>query len=103
MDSTSPRTVWTTADFYYSEHKLVFHALKSAYKNDKPADVHLICEELKRQDQLKAVGGAGYVATLAQYAGTSAYVEEYVSIVREKAILRNMINASQIIGKKGSG
>jgi replicative DNA helicase len=88
------------ADFYYSEHKLIFHVLKSAYKNDKPADVHLICEELKRQDKLKAAGGTAYVATLAQYAGTSAYVEEYVSIVREKAILRNMINASQIIEKK---
>jgi replicative DNA helicase len=88
------------SDFYYSEHKLIFHALKSAYKNDKPADVHLICEELKRQDKLKAVGGAAYVTTLAQYAGTSAYLEEYVLIVRDKSILRNMIYASQLIEKK---
>ncbi len=88
------------ADFYYTEHKIVFQALKSAYKQDKPADVHLICEELKRQDRLKSVGGAGYVTTLAQYAGTSAYVEEYVSIVREKAILRSMIHAAQIVEKK---
>ena len=88
------------ADFYYSEHKLIFHALKSAYKDDKPADVHLICEELKRQDKLKAVGGAAYVTTLAQYAGTSAHIEEYAAIVRDKAILRSMIHASQIVEKK---
>lgn len=87
------------ADFYFSEHKLIFQVLKSAYKNDKPADVHLVCEELKRQDKLKAIGGAAYVTTLAQYAGTSAYVEEYVSIIRDKAILRNMINVAQTVEK----
>lgn len=88
------------ADFYYTEHKIIFQVLKSAYKNDKPADVHLICEELRRQEKLKAVGGAAYITTLAQYAGTSAYTEEYVSIVRDKAVLRNMINAAQIVEKK---
>ena len=87
------------SDFYYTEHKIIFQVMKSAYKSDKPTDVHLICEELKRQDKLKVVGGAGYVTTLAQYAGTSAYIEEYVSIVRDKAILRSMINASQIVEK----
>jgi replicative DNA helicase len=87
-------------DFYYSEHKLIFYALKSAYKSDKPADVHLICEELKRLDKLKAVGGAAYVATLAQYAGTSAHIEEYVALIRDKAILRSMIHASQLVEKK---
>lgn len=87
------------SDFYYNEHKIIFQVLKSAYKNDKPADMHLVCEELKRQDKLKAVGGVAYVTTLAQYAGTSAYVEEYVDLVRNKAILRQMINAAQIVEK----
>jgi len=86
--------------FYYAEHKIIFQVLKTAYKQDKPADVHLVCEELKRQDKLKAVGGAAYVATLAQYAGTSAYVEEYAALVREKAILRSMIHAAQSVEKK---
>jgi len=87
------------ADFYYSEHKIIFQVLKTAYKNDKPADVHLVCEELKRLDKLKTVGGAGYVTTLAQYAGTSAYLEEYVNIVRDKAILRKMIHVAQAVEK----
>ena len=87
------------SDFYYTEHKLIFHTLKTAYKQDKPADVHLVCEELKRQDKLKAVAGHAYVTTLAQYAGTSAYIEEYVEIVKDKAILRRMIHAAQIVEK----
>ncbi|NGX43209.1 MAG: Replicative DNA helicase [Chlamydiae bacterium] len=87
-------------DFYYTEHKIIFQTLKSAYKNDKPADVHLICEELKRIEKLGAVGGPGYVTTLAQYAGTSAYIEEYTNIIHNKAVLRRMINVSQVIEKK---
>lgn len=86
-------------DFYYTEHKIIFQVLKTAYKLDKPADVHLVCEELKRQDKLKTVGGAAYITTLAQYAGTSAYVEEYVTIVRDKSILRQMIYAAQSVEK----
>ncbi|MBN9378478.1 MAG: replicative DNA helicase [Chlamydiales bacterium 38-26] len=88
------------SDFYYTEHKIIFEVLKTAYKNDKPADVHLVCEELKRLDKLKSVGGAAYITTLAQYAGTSAYIEEYTDIVRNKAILRRMISASQVVEKK---
>lgn len=88
------------ANFYYTEHKIIFQILKSAYKNDKAVDVHLVCEELRRQDKLKTVGGAAYITLLAQYAGTSAYIEEYVSVVRDKAILRSMINASQVVEKK---
>ncbi len=87
-------------DFYYTEHKIIFQVLKTAYKTDKPADLHLVCEELRRQDKLKAVGGAAYVTTLAQYAGTSAYIEEYVSLVKDKSILRSMVNAAQTIEKK---
>jgi len=86
-------------DFYYSEHKIIFQVLKAAFKSDKPADVHLVCEELKRQEKLKAVGGAAYITTLAQYAGTSAYIEEYVELVKNKAVLRNMIYAAQTVEK----
>ena len=84
-------------DFYYNEHKLIFAVLKAAYKNDQAVDVHLVAEELKRKDQLQAVGGVGYLTTLAQYAGTSAHIEEYAALVHNKALLRRMIHASQVI------
>jgi len=86
-------------DFYFSEHKIVFAALKNAFRSDKPADVHLIAEELKRQDKLESVGGVAYLTTLAQYAGTSAYIEEYTGLVHSKAILRRMILAAQEVEK----
>jgi replicative DNA helicase len=87
-------------DFYLVEHSMIFDALKRCYLADRPADVHLVCEELKSSDNLEKVGGTGYVTTLAQYAGTAAYVEEYADLVRKKALLRKMIQASQQIEKK---
>ena len=86
-------------DFYYTEHQVVYSALRSAYLADKPADIHLIAEELKRQGKLENIGGISYLTTLAQFAGTSAFMEEYVALVREKAILRQMIAAAQNIEK----
>lgn len=87
------------SDFYYTEHKIVFSILKTAYKRDKPADVHLVCEEIKRQDKVDAVGGLPYIATLAGYAGTSAYLEEYAEVVKSKSILRRMIDAARNVEK----
>lgn len=86
-------------DFYYSEHKPIFQTLKVAFHNRKQVDIHLLCEELKQQEQLKAVGGAAYITSLAQYAGTSAYIEEYVEQLKEKSLLRNIIAQSQSIEK----
>lgn len=87
------------SDFYFTEHKIIFQVLKSAYKKDKPADIHLVAEELKRQEKLNAVGGLSYLTTLAQYAGTSAFIEEYTELVHNKSLLRKMINAAQVIEK----
>ncbi len=87
------------SDFYFPEHQVIFEVLKTAYRNDRPADVHIVCEELKRQDKLKSAGGVSYITTLAQYVGTSAYIEEYVELVKEKAVLRRMIEAAQEVEK----
>jgi replicative DNA helicase len=86
-------------DFYFSEHKIIFSVLEAAFRSDKPADLLLVSEELKRQDKLETVGGVAYLTTLAQYAGTSAYIEEYVSLIKNKSLLRRMIQASEMIEK----
>ncbi len=86
-------------DFYFTEHKILFSVLKAAYAQDRPIDVHLASEELKRQNKLQSVGGVAFIASLAQYAGTSAYIEEYVDLVLNKSILRRMIFAAQEVEK----
>ena len=86
-------------DFYYTEHQIIFDALKKAFCKDKPADIHIIAEELKKENNLENIGGVAYLASLAQYAGTSAFIEEYIKIVKDKAILRKMIETAQLIEK----
>lgn len=86
-------------DFYFAEHKIIFRCLQDAYASDKPADVHIIAEELKRQEKLQLVGGVVYLTSLAQYSGTSAYIEEYAEIVKNKSILRQMVETAQIVEK----
>ncbi|MCH9612237.1 MAG: Replicative DNA helicase [Chlamydiia bacterium] len=86
-------------DFYYTEHQIIFTALKEIYRADKPADILIVTEELKRVGKLEKAGGVGYITTLAQYAGTSAYVEEYVELIQNKSILRKMIEAAKVIEK----
>ncbi len=86
-------------DFYYKEHQLIFAALKRAYAKDRPADVHLVAETLKMDGHLDSAGGISYIAEVAQYAGTSAYIEEYVDLIRNKSILRQMIQAASDIKK----
>ncbi|PCI76782.1 replicative DNA helicase [Candidatus Aerophobetes bacterium] len=87
------------SDFYFSEHKAIFATLKSLYKKDKPADIHITAEELKREEKLEEIGGVSYLTELAQYAGTSAYIEEYCEIIKNKSILRAMIQTAQEIEK----
>lgn len=87
-------------DFYYLEHQIIFKTVQELYKKDKPADIHIVSEELKRIEKLDKVGGISYLTTLAQYVGTSVYIEEYIKLVKEKAILRRMIDAAEIIEKK---
>ncbi len=87
-------------DFYYLEHRIIFKCLKQLYVKDKPADIHLLAEELKNENKLDDAGGISYLTSLAQYAGTAAYVEEYVSLVKDKSILRKMIDAAEDVTKQ---
>lgn len=87
-------------DFFYSEHEIIFRSLQNFYRQDKPADIHLVCEDLKRQGKLNEVGGAAYITTLAQYAGTSAYIEEYAAQVKEKSALRRVFLLGEELQKK---
>jgi len=78
------------ADFYHPQHQIIFQVLKKAHIQGKPADIHLVCEELKCIEKLDTVGGAAYIATLAQYAGTSAYLEYYIDLLIDTKSRRNL-------------
>lgn len=78
-------------DFYFKEHQIIFQILKKLFREERPADVHLIAEELKKNSHLQTVGGVVYLTSLAQYAGLSSNIEEYIEIVKNKSFNRKAL------------
>ncbi|MBI1871072.1 MAG: replicative DNA helicase [Chlamydiae bacterium] len=78
--------------FYLDTHQKIFNALITLYDHNRPLDLITLTEAIEKADGLDAVGGASTLVALPQAVPTSAHVEEYVRIVHEKAVLRNLIH-----------
>ena len=85
------------SDFYRLEHKLIYAACGRLINDSKPADVITVFEELQRQGRAEAAGGIAYLNALAQYVPSTANIHRYAEIVRERAIRRKLIAASDEI------
>ncbi len=86
-------------DFYSPEHQIIYENLKETFIAGRPADIHLVAESLKKHRNLQSIGGVAYLTMLAQYAGTSAYIEEYIEEVKAKSVLRKMLALAQDMAK----
>src|SRR5262249_25816908 len=80
--------------FYSDAHQKIFESLKSLYENGRPVDVVLLPEELKQRGQIEDIGGYGYLGVLWDAAPTAANAEYYARIVRDRALVRNLIHVS---------
>jgi len=81
-------------DFYLKKHQLIFGAIERLFDRGDPVDIVAICEELRRRNELEAVGGEVEVARLADAVPTSANAEFYARTVKEKSALRRLISVS---------
>ena len=86
--------ILTVDDFYRDAHRRIFNALISLSERDEPADLITLTNELRKIDQLDSIGGASYLASLIDSVPTAANIEYYAKIVKEKAILRKLIETS---------
>ncbi len=90
--------------FYKNAHKKIFQAIVDLYSLNKAVDLVTLTEELKRTTSLDEVGGAAYLTELTAAVPTAANVQHYTKIVKEKAILRNLINtATRIVTQSYAG
>ena len=89
--------VLTPTDFYRHEHQLVYAVVAKLVNACKPADVVTVFEQLQNLGEAEKAGGLPYLNSLAQYVPSSANIRRYAEIVRDKAILRQMIAASDEI------
>jgi replicative DNA helicase len=81
-------------DFYRDAHRKIFNALINLSERDEPADLITLTNELRKIDQLDSIGGASYLASLIDSVPTAANIEYYAKIVKEKSILRKLIQTS---------
>jgi replicative DNA helicase len=87
----------TESDFYRFEHRMVFGAIGALVNASKPADVITVFEQLLSQGKAEEIGGLSYLNSLAQYVPSAGNIRRYAEIVRERAILRKLVSASDEI------
>ena len=85
------------SDFYNKNHSRIYAAIQSCLEANQPVDVVTVSEVLERHDELEQIGGLAYIGSLANNTPGSANIMSYGRIIRERAILRKLIDASNDI------
>lgn len=88
-------------DFYRSDHRTIFRAMSSLASLDKPIDVITVSETLENDKSLDNAGGLAYLGQIAKNTPTSANISAYAEIVRERSLLRNLIEVGTNICDMG--
>jgi replicative DNA helicase len=86
--------VITDGDFYRDDHRRIFRHVSRLVEHGKPADVVTVDESIKASEDKDKTGGIAYLAALAGNTPSAHNVRRYAEIVRECAILRNLIEVS---------
>jgi replicative DNA helicase len=81
-------------NFYRAAHAKIYEAMLALFERNEPIDLLTVSEVLRKRNQLEEIGGATYLATLLEAVPTAANVRYHARLVREKAILRSLINAA---------
>ena len=86
-----------SSDFYADEHDKLYSHIIALHDEGRTVDVLLLVDRLKKAEEFASVGGAAYLAEIAQAVPTAANAVHYAEIVRDKAVLRALIHASNEI------
>jgi replicative DNA helicase len=81
-------------NFYATQHKRIFICMREMFAKSVPIDILTVAEELRKHQWLNEVGEEAYLNELTESVATSANIEHYTQIVREKSTLRRLISAS---------
>lgn len=95
MDEIAP--LISAEDFYVPEHTEIFRAMQSMYLKSKNIDVVTLIEELVKSGTYDESGGREYLRLVAEAVPTAANAKDYADIVRDKAVLRQLIEAGDDI------
>jgi len=82
-------------DFSLDAHRRIFSRMRDLQETGRPVDMITLAEELDRRKEVEAVGGVAYLSSLIDGVPERPSIEHYVRIVRNKSLLRGLINIAQ--------
>ncbi len=86
-------------DFYAPAHEKIYETILELFEKHQPIDILTLTNKLKEKEVLGDVGGSAYLAELTNQVTTTAHLEHYVKLVRDKKFLRDLIQASSQINE----
>ena len=89
------------ADFYKAAHATIYETAIELYEKHEPIDVLSLANRLEEKKRLSDIGGAAYLASLANMVPSASNIVHYASLIHKKAVLRRLISAATIIGEMG--
>jgi replicative DNA helicase len=81
-------------DFYLDSHRRIFGRMLELSETGKAIDIITLTEELSRKKEVESVGGVAYISSLIDGVPHQPSIEQYVKIVKDKSLLRNLIHAA---------
>ncbi|MBI2082630.1 MAG: replicative DNA helicase [Deltaproteobacteria bacterium] len=91
----------TPDDFYRETHRKVFRCMLELSEEGEPIDLITVCERMRGEGTLEDAGGAAFLSMLVDSIPTAANIESYARIIREKSILRKLVQKATEIVTKG--
>lgn len=81
-------------DFYASAHKKIYNAILELFTKNEPIDILTVTNKLKHMECLSETGGSSYLSELINFVPSSAHINHYANIVRQKRVLRELLTTS---------
>jgi len=81
-------------DFFVQQHRLIFEAILALFSAGKPIDLVTMTDELTRRGHLEGIGGIAYLSEIAGFVPSAANVSNYIDIVREKSLMRQIMDTA---------
>jgi replicative DNA helicase len=86
--------VLEAGDFYVPAHEKIYASIRTLFESSSPIDILSLSNFLKQSGELNEVGGTSYLAELTNQVTTASHVAHYAKLVKEKKVLRDLIDAS---------
>jgi len=81
----------SVTDFYRQDHQIIYQHIHQLIERSQPADIVTVGESLESNSELNTIGGLEYLGLLAESTPTAANIRGYAQIIRERSIMRNLV------------